>query len=129
MRRLVLIIVLLAAGLALASPGALADPTTIGATAHDDDDSLPGMALNLSRHKVDPGRAVIHFHNSGADDHDMRIQREGSEGDQGTVPLGEGEDATLEVRLHRASHYVLWCSLADHRERGMEATLKVGKRR
>jgi uncharacterized cupredoxin-like copper-binding protein len=50
---------------------------------------------------------------------------QGSFGRAQAERLGEGEDATLEVRLHRASHYVLWCSLADHREQGMEATLKV----
>jgi uncharacterized cupredoxin-like copper-binding protein len=33
------------------------------------------------------------------------------------------------VRLKRGSTYQLWCSLPQHRERGMEATLRVGKRR
>ena len=91
--------------------------------------------LLLSKQKVAPGRVIVQFVNSGEDPHDLRLQRlDPATGTQAGAELGSGVVApstydNLDLRLKKASRYVLWCSLADHRERGMEATLKVGKRR
>jgi hypothetical protein len=90
--------------------------------------------LLLSKQKVAPGRVIVQFVNSGEDPHDLRLQRLDPAGTQTGAELGSGVVApstydNLDLRLKKASRYVLWCSLADHRQRGMEATLKVGKRR
>ena len=89
--------------------------------------------LLLSKQKVRPGRVIVQFVNAGEDPHDLRLQRQTAEGPVG-AELGSGVVApstydNLDLRLKQRSRYVLWCSLADHRALGMEATLRVGKRR
>jgi plastocyanin len=90
--------------------------------------------LLLSKQKVAPGRVIVQFVNAGEDPHDLRLQRlDPATGSQAGAELGSGIVGpstydNLDLKLRKASRYVLWCSLADHRERGMEATLKVGKR-
>lgn len=54
------------------------------------------FSLTLSRQKVKAGPVLIQLVNFGEDDHDLRPGR-----------------------------YRLWCTLGDHHERGMEATLVV----
>jgi plastocyanin len=112
----------------IAVPAAASGPTRVSATG--DEVSEDEMSLILSRAKVDPGRAVIEFRNSGEDDHDMKIKRVGHEGEWGTGVLRSGDIDTVELRLRRDSHYRLWCSLQEglHREQGMEATLRVRRR-
>lgn len=91
--------------------------------------------LLLSKQKVKPGRVLVQFVNAGEDPHDLRLQRLDPEtGTQTGAELGSGVVApstydNLDLKLRKRSRYVLWCSLADHRERGMEARLKVGRRR
>jgi plastocyanin len=85
--------------------------------------------ITLSKRKVQPGRVIVQFLNDGEDPHDLRLQRHGGGPELGIGELEPGEYANLDVRLRRASSYRLWCSLPQHRERGMEATLRVAKRR
>jgi hypothetical protein len=90
--------------------------------------------LTLSKQKLRPGRAIVQFLNDGEDAHDLRVQRVGEtgagEGPELTVGVvSPGEYANLDVHLRKRSIYVLWCSLGDHRERGMEAALRTKKRR
>ena len=91
--------------------------------------------LVLSKAKVKPGRVIVQFQNGGEDPHDLRLQRlDPQTGTQTGTELGSGVVSpstydNLDLRLRKGSRYVLWCSLSDHRERGMEATLKVGKHR
>ena len=64
--------------------------------------------------------------NYGEDEHDLRLRRTGGTRTYriGTVrPGGLGE---LEARF-LPGRFTLWCSLADHRKRGMSATLVVRK--
>jgi hypothetical protein len=80
--------------------------------------------LVLSRPSVKAGRVAIELENAGEDVHDLRLRRVGgwrTYGIRATKPGGRGE---LETRL-RAGTYRLWCSIADHRTRGMRATLRV----
>jgi plastocyanin len=104
-------------------------PTRVSATG--DEISETEMSLLLSRAKVKPGPAIIEFRNSGEDDHDMRLKRAGFEGEWGTGVLHSGDIDTVELRLRRDSRYRLWCSLQEglHRELGMEATLRVRRKR
>jgi hypothetical protein len=89
--------------------------------------------LILSKAKVKPGRVIVQFVNGGEDPHDLKLQRL-ADGVQTGPELGGGVVApgayeNLDLRLKKGSRYVMWCSLSDHRQRGMEATLKIGKRR
>lgn len=89
--------------------------------------------LTLSKPKVRPGRVIVQFLNDGEDPHDLRLQRlEGGSpagGEFGTGFLGPGEVQNLDSRLRKRSTYRLWCSIRDHSERGMEATLRTRKRK
>jgi hypothetical protein len=87
--------------------------------------------LTLSRTKLPPGRAIIQFLNDGEDPHDLRMQRTDLAGkpEFGLGEIGPGEYENLDARLGKRATYTLWCSLADHRGRGMEATLRTKKRK
>jgi hypothetical protein len=86
--------------------------------------------LVLSRTRVAPGPAVVQFQNAGEDPHDLKLRRLGSARELGTGEIGPGEYANLpQVWLKRASAYRLWCSLPDHASYGMEATLRVKRKR
>ena len=90
--------------------------------------------LTLSRTKLRPGRAIIQFLNAGEDPHDLRIQRLDAGGHQigdelGFGVIGPGDYDNLDTHLARRARYVLWCSLDDHRQRGMEATLRTRRHR
>ena len=86
--------------------------------------------LVLSKAKVTPGRVIVQFVNTGEDPHDLRLQRVGDEeGEVGVGVVQPGGVVNLDTRLRKRSRYMLWCSLSDHRERGMEATLRTRKRR
>jgi plastocyanin len=84
----------------------------------------------LTRTKVKPGPAIIQYTNTGEDPHDVKIQREGSDVIAELPETPSGEVNTFpEMKLKKSSTYTLWCSLDGHREAGMEAVLKVRKRR
>ncbi len=90
--------------------------------------------LLLSKRKVTPGRVIVQFVNAGEDDHDLRLQRLDSAGAQFGLELGAGEVEpgayeNIDARLRKRSTYVLWCSLGDHRQRGMEALLRTRRHR
>ena len=90
--------------------------------------------LLLSKQKVTPGRVIVQFVNAGEDDHDLRLQRLDSAGAQIGPELGAGEVEpgayeNIDARLRKRSTYVLWCSLGDHRQRGMEALLRTRRHR
>jgi hypothetical protein len=78
----------------------------------------------LSRQSIKAGPAIVQLVNYGEDEHDLRLRRAGGTRVYriGTVrPGGLGE---LEARL-LPGRFALWCSLADHRRRGMSAALVV----
>ena len=90
--------------------------------------------LVLSKQKLRPGRAIVQFLNDGEDPHDLRLQRKGEAGqpdgaELGIGVVGPGAYENLDTRLRKGSAFVLWCSLSDHRQLGMEATLRTKKRR
>ena len=90
--------------------------------------------LVLSKRKVKPGRVIVQFVNEGEDPHDLRLQRFDRAGSPqgpefGFGELGPGAFENLDARLKKRSSYRLWCSIADHRSLGMEATLRTKKKR
>ena len=124
MRRALAVIVAAAVTLPASAAGA---PNRVSATG--DEQSETEMSLILSRAKVDPGRAIIQFINSGEDVHDLQVKRKGAQDVQReTGMVDPGQQDEVELKLRRDSRYQLWCSVADHRDLGMEATLKVKRR-
>jgi hypothetical protein len=90
--------------------------------------------LLLSRQKLRPGDAIIQFVNAGEDSHNLRLQRVDSGGAPAGPELGLGEVEpgayeNLAAHLHRGSTYELWCSVKDHRARGMDATVRTKRHR
>jgi plastocyanin len=82
------------------------------------------FSLSLSRTRLPAGQAVIELANFGQDPHDLRLQRLGARHIAGTPVVAPGSRAELTVKL-LPGRYSLWCSVADHRARGMRATIVV----
>ena len=117
----------LACGAALWAPPASAEDrrtTTIGVR-----NGASEFSFSLSRTQVKPGPAIIQYHNTGEDPHDLRVQRKGSPTLLATGLTLPGLFETLPLtKLKADSRYLLWCSLDGHRPAGMEATVRVRKR-
>ncbi len=82
------------------------------------------FSFSLSRTRLPAGQAVIELANFGQDLHDLRLQRLGARHIAGTQVVAPGSRAELTVKL-LPGRYSLWCSIANHRARGMRATLVV----
>ena len=65
--------------------------------------------------------------NYGEDEHDLRLRRSGGTRIYRVGKVRPGRLAELEARL-LPGRFTLWCSLSDHRARGMSATLFVRRR-
>ena len=78
----------------------------------------------LSSRTAPAGAAVIEFVNYGEDPHDMRVQRAGGGRLYKTPVMQPGQYFDLRISLV-PGHYQLWCSIANHRQLGMEAVLIV----
>jgi plastocyanin len=85
------------------------------------------FSFSLSRQSVKAGPAVIELVNFGQDPHDLRLQRIGGAHIAGTPQVDPGQHFDLTVKL-LPGKYNLWCSIANHRALGMQATLTVRKR-
>jgi hypothetical protein len=82
--------------------------------------------LTLSRARIDSGRAIVQFSNSGEDPHDLRLKRAGTAGfGRGSGETAPGDLAQFRAPLRPGARYVLWCSLPGHRALGMVAHLRV----
>jgi plastocyanin len=82
--------------------------------------------FTLSRLSIAAGPAIVQIANFGEDPHDLRLQRVGGTRVYGTPVVQPGEQHDLVARL-RPGTYRFWCSVADHRARGMRGTLVVRK--
>lgn len=80
----------------------------------------------LSRTTMRAGPALVELANFGEDSHDLRLRRVGPARIRAWIlpSVAPGDQAVLEATL-RPGTYRLWCSVADHRSRGMKATLVV----
>ena len=79
---------------------------------------------SLSRQSIKAGPAIIELVNYGEDEHDLRLRRVGGSRTYVVGTVRPGRTTALEARL-LPGRFTLWCSLADHRRRGMSATLVV----
>jgi len=80
--------------------------------------------LTLSRATIHRGPAIIELVNYDEDDHDLALRRVGGTRTYRIALVHPGETGELDTHL-RAGRYAVWCTLADHRARGMRATLLV----
>ena len=108
---------LAAALLAPAVGGAAPAPSRLQVTAKE-------YVYVLSRHAVKAGPAIVELVNFGEDPHDLHMQRLGGGRVWKTPDVLPGDRYDLTVTLVKG-RYRLWCAIADHRERGMTATLTV----
>ncbi len=79
---------------------------------------------SLSRQSLKAGPAIVQLVNYGEDEHDLRLRRAGGTRTYVVGKVGPGGSAELETRF-LPGRFTLWCSLADHRRRGMSATFVV----
>jgi hypothetical protein len=92
-------------------------PTRVQAVADE-------FTLMLSRTIVPNKRVKIELANFGEDPHDLRLRRIGGSKTFAIPETMPGSQTTRTFDL-RPGRYRLWCAIADHRELGMEATLRV----
>jgi hypothetical protein len=83
---------------------------------------------SLSRPSVQAGRVIVEVVNRGQDTHDLDLIRIGGTRIYRFPAVRPGQVVDREWRL-RPGRYLLWCAIADHRERGMHAILRVGEPR
>jgi hypothetical protein len=111
---------LLALGLAVLAltPTGSRTPVRVQVTASE-------FELALSRRSVKQGRAIIELVNLGEDPHDLALRRnaKGARTYRTEVVRPEGQTSIV-LRLY-PGRYTLWCTVGDHRQHGMVATLTV----
>jgi plastocyanin len=82
------------------------------------------FSFALSRPTIKAGTAIVELDNQGEDAHDLRMRRVGGSRVYTWPTVLPGRYSDREYRLLPGT-YVFWCSIADHRARGMTATLVV----
>jgi hypothetical protein len=82
---------------------------------------------SLSRSKVRAGRVIVELVNRGQDTHDLDLRRIGGTKIFHFPDVQPGQVIDRELKLV-PGRYMLWCTVADHRERGMHAVLRVVRR-
>ena len=109
---------------AAALAAALAAPATAGARTTNVGVGLREFRVAPFRDAVRTGYVRFYISNHGEDGHNLVVMRRGRV--YGRTPeIRSREQATLRVRLRRAGHYRLVCTIADHEARGMKARLIV----
>ena len=86
--------------------------------------SAKEFSYALSRHTVVAGPAIVELYNFGQDPNDLRMQRIGGGRLWKTPLVFPGAYYDLEATLV-PGRYRLWCSIANHRQLGMQAVLTV----
>jgi hypothetical protein len=99
------------------------DPRSLGVGARDDD--LDHPRLVLSRTTVTSGPVRVEYSlRSAQDPHNLVLEPDGA-GDPVVFPTGQPGTASTRTPTLAPGRWVLYCALADHRARGMQATLTV----
>ena len=116
---LVLLLSLLLAGGAAPAPAAAPAPTAVGIGARE-------FSFSVYRTTVKPGAVRFNLTNFGEDGHDLTVLAPGGRvAAHLTEVEGFGGRGSVEVRLTKAGRYRLLCTVADHAQRGMKATVRV----
>jgi plastocyanin len=79
----------------------------------------------LSRPSVRAGEVTVELNNQGEDPHNLNLRLEGSAAEPLTLPETDSLQRSVATFDLPASKYRLWCSLPEHEERGMSASLVV----
>ena len=82
------------------------------------------FSYSLSRAKVRAGLVIVELVNHGQDTHDLDMRRIGGTRIIRFPSVQPGQVVDRELKL-APGRYQLWCAIADHRERGMHAVLRV----
>ena len=85
------------------------------------------FSFTLSRLTIASGPAIVELVNRGEDAHDLRMKRADGTRVYAWPTVQPGGHADREYRLIPGT-YVLWCSIANHRQLGMTAKLIVKRR-
>ncbi len=88
--------------------------------------SADEFRYSLSRQSIVAGPAIVQLVNFGEDEHDLRLRRVGGTRTYVVGKARPGGTTELAARF-LPGRFALWCSLADHRLRGMSARLVVRK--
>ena len=116
--------------LALALAGTLVVPAAVAATSRPPSRmqvTASEFDFVLSRAKLRQSRLIVQLVNLGEDPHDLALRRTATGARTYLTPeVSPGEDRSISFRLY-PGRYELWCTIADHRARGMRATLTVTK--
>jgi uncharacterized cupredoxin-like copper-binding protein len=81
--------------------------------------------LDPSSVKLDkPGTYVFEVKNDGSIDHALEIEGQGIE--EETTTVGPGEEAEVRVAITKPGEYEMYCPIGNHRDQGMEGTVKLG---
>jgi plastocyanin len=105
------------------APAPAPEANRVGISSHDKNGEL---RYQLTRQVVRAGRVTIELNNQGEDPHNLNLQRQG-EGGEPIFPFANtlpGQQTVNSFELP-AGTYRLWCSLPEHDEKGMHATLIV----
>jgi hypothetical protein len=86
------------------------------------------FSFTLSRPAIKAGPAIIELSNMGEDPHDLTMRRQAKGARTYRLKLTLPEHERYLSAALVPGRYLLWCSVADHRQRGMEAYLTVKKR-
>ena len=122
--RTLLLAAVLASGIA---SGALAGTGSVSATPTSAvQASGSEFRIALSRNQVAPSKLRLEFVNYGEDEHDLAVRRVGTSLVRNLGTTLPGERSVKRFKVRRGT-YLMWCTISDHRERGMKATLKVRK--
>jgi plastocyanin len=81
------------------------------------------LRLQLSRGTVAAGNTIVEQYNAGSDPHNLILERQGAVAFSFPT-LGPGENQRQTVNLAHGS-WTLYCSLLNHKDLGMQATLSV----
>lgn len=79
----------------------------------------------LSRPSLKAGEVTVELNNQGEDPHNLNIRLEDSEAEPLQIPETDSLQRSVATFDLPAGKYRLWCSLPEHEEKGMAATLVV----
>jgi plastocyanin len=80
--------------------------------------------FSLSRTTVPAGRVIFDFVNGGQDEHNLNILS-GEGTIAGSLPNTPAKSVRDQAVMLSAGSYVLFCSLPEHQQKGMRASLLV----
>jgi plastocyanin len=106
-----------------AAPGEPTAPKTPPSVRHVQVTAVE-YSFTLSRASVPAGKVVFEFVNHGQDEHNLNVLP--SEGPPaGSFPTAASQAVGQQTMVLRAGTYTLFCSLPEHEQKGMKATLLV----